>query len=74
MKTYTETGKILRHLNYKDEEVERFDQLAFHLYSIPLNERKELLSVLAWQFTLLSMKEDIMKIDKVWNDMDDSEK
>lgn len=74
MKTYTETGKILRHLNYKDEEVERFDQLAFHLYSIPLNERKELLSVLSWQFTLLSMKEDIMKIDKVWNDMDDSEK
>ena len=29
----TETGIILQHLNYKDSQVQRFDDLAFHLYN-----------------------------------------
>lgn len=45
---FTEVGKILAHLNYKDDQVERFDALALHLYSIPMEERYELLSVLIW--------------------------
>lgn len=45
---FTEIGKILEHLNYKDAQVERFDNLALHLYSIPVEERHELLAALMW--------------------------
>lgn len=50
METNTELGYILPKLNYKDSEVERFDQLAFHLYCIPLSERIELLAALVYMF------------------------
>lgn len=65
MDTLTETGKILQYLNYKDAVVERFDKLAFFLYSIPLNERRELLTVLMWQFTFVNDKEDMKKLDDI---------
>ena len=50
METNTELGYILPKLNYKDSEVERFDQLAFHLYCIPISERIELLAALTYMF------------------------
>jgi len=50
MNTNTELGYILPKLNYMNSEVERFDQLAFHLYCIPLNERIELLAALTYVF------------------------
>lgn len=50
MERKTELGYILPKLNYKDGEVERFDELAFHLYCIPLNERIELLAALTYMF------------------------
>lgn len=48
MKTNTEIGKILAHLNYRDEQVARFDNLALHLYTIPMEERYELIGALMW--------------------------
>ena len=48
METMTEVGKILQKLDYLDNQVERFDRLAMHLYTIPMNEREELLSALMW--------------------------
>lgn len=44
----TEVGKILHELDYIDNQVERFDKLAMHLYTIPIDERYELLSALMW--------------------------
>lgn len=53
MGTYkTETGHILSALNYKDAVVERLDTLAFWLYTIPINERNEILNVLRYQFQI----------------------
>ena len=46
----TETGIILQHLNYQDSQVQRFDDLAFHLYCIPMTEKVELLATLMYQF------------------------
>lgn len=46
----TETGIILQHLNYEDYQVQRFDNLAFHLYYIPMSEKIELLAALMYQF------------------------
>jgi len=48
METKTEVGKILQKLDYVDSQVERFDNLAVHLYTIPMNERDELLAALMW--------------------------
>jgi hypothetical protein len=48
MEIKTEVGKILHELDYVDSQVERFDKLAMHLYTIPINERYELLSALMW--------------------------
>lgn len=50
MEPQTELGYILPKLNYKQDEVERFDQLAMHLYCIPLRERVELLAALTYMF------------------------
>lgn len=58
----TETGYILSKCNYKDSEVERFDQLAFHLYCIPVNERKELLAALMFQFGITPKEDDYIAI------------
>ena len=46
----TETGIILQHLNYENYQVQRFDDLAFHLYCIPMTEKVELLAALMYQF------------------------
>lgn len=56
MEIQTEVGKILHKLDYIDSQVERFDKLAMHLYTIPMNERDELLSALMWYCSV--MKED----------------
>lgn len=56
MEIKTEVGKILRELNYIDSQVKRFDDLAAHLYTIPMNERDELLAALIWYCQ--AMKED----------------
>ena len=56
METMTEVGKILHELNYLDSQVKRFDDLAFHLYTIPMQERDELLAALIWYCD--AMKED----------------
>ena len=48
MEIMTEVGKILHALDYQDSQVERFDKLAMHLYTIPINERYELLAALMW--------------------------
>lgn len=50
METKTETGYVLSALNYKDSEVQRFDDLAFHLYCGRTDELREKLAVLLWQF------------------------
>ena len=50
MKPQTELGYILPKLNYKEDEVERWDKLTMHLYCIPLNERIELLAALTYMF------------------------
>lgn len=69
MKTNTETGAVLQHLNYRDEVVERFDKLAMFLYTIPLPERRELLTTLMWQFTFHCKKEDLEKLDKIYTEL-----
>ena len=69
METNTETGAILQKLNYKDEVVDRFDKLAMFLYTIPLNERRELLTTLMWQFTFHCKKEDLEKLDKIYSEL-----
>ena len=46
----TETGIILQHLNYENYQVQRFDDLVFHLYCIPMSEKIELLAALMYQF------------------------
>jgi hypothetical protein len=56
MEIKTEVGKILQKLDYIDSQVERFDNLAMHLYTIPMNEREELLSALMWYCSV--MKDD----------------
>lgn len=56
MEIMTEVGKILHALDYIDSQVERFDRLAMHLYTIPMNERDELLAALMWYCN--AMKED----------------
>lgn len=69
MKTNTETGAILQKLNYKDEVVDRFDKLAMFLYTIPLNERRELLTTLMWQFTFHCKEEDLKKLDEIYSEL-----
>jgi hypothetical protein len=54
----TETGIILQHLNYEDYQVQRFDDLVFHLYCIPMNERVELLAALVYQFHVNTNSEE----------------
>lgn len=49
----TETGYILSQLNYKEEEAKRFDDIAFHLYCIPVQERIEILATLMTQFGII---------------------
>ena len=44
----TELGKLLSALNYKDDSVKEFDNLAFHLYCIPAPEKEELIQALVW--------------------------
>ena len=56
MEIMTEVGKILHELNYIDSQVKRFDDLAVHLYTIPMQERDELLAALIWYCG--AMKED----------------
>lgn len=56
METKTEVGKILKKLDYIDSQVKRFDDLAAHLYTLPFNERDELLASLMWYCAV--MKED----------------
>ena len=56
MEIQTEVGKILHELDYVDSQIERFDKLAMHLYTIPINERYELLAALMWYCDV--MKED----------------
>ena len=59
----TELGKLLKHLNYKDDVVDRFDKLAFFLYCIPLREKEELLHALVWCVHAdgITLAEDIEK-------------
>jgi hypothetical protein len=54
MEIKTEVGKILQKLDYIDSQVERFDNLAMHLYTIPMNERDELLSALMWYCSVMN--------------------
>ena len=65
----TETGIILQHLNYQDPQVQRFDDLAFHLYCIPMTEKVELLAALMYQFHADTNSEEFKalfkKFDKI---------
>lgn len=56
MEIKTEVGKILQKLDYRDSQVQRFDDLAMHLYTIPMDERDELLAALMWYCSV--MKKD----------------
>lgn len=58
MEIKTETGIILQHLNYEDYQVQRFDDLAFHLFCIPMSEKIELLAALMYQFHIDTNSEE----------------
>jgi len=45
-------------LGYNTETVERIDKLAFWLYCIPVKERKEILDVLRYQFSIEDYKNE----------------
>ena len=65
----TETGIILQHLNYQDSQVQRFDDLAFHLYCIPMTERVELLATLMYQFHVNTNSEEFKALFKRFNEI-----
>ena len=69
METKTETGIILQHLNYKDETVQRFDDLAFHLYCIPMTEKVELLAALMYQFHVDTNSEEFKALFKKFDEI-----
>lgn len=69
MNTNTETGAVLQHLNYSDDVVERFDKLALFLYTIPLSERRELLTTLMWQFTFQCNREDLERLEQIYTEL-----
>ena len=50
-------------MNYKDDTIREFDNLAFHLYCIPLNEKEQLLRALVWRVHAdgVTLAEDIKK-------------
>lgn len=48
MEIKTEVGKILKRLNYNDNIIAKFDNLALYLYSIPMEEKDELIAILIW--------------------------
>ena len=61
METKTEVGKILKKLNYKDNIITEFDNLALHLYSIPMEEKDELIAVLMWYCSVMKNDGTIRK-------------
>ncbi len=65
----TETGIILQHLNYQDSQVQRFDDLAFHLYCIPMTEKVELLAALMYQFHVDTNSEEFRALFKKYNEI-----
>ena len=65
----TETGIILQHLNYKDYQVQRFDDLAFHLYCIPMTEKVELLAALMYQFHVDTNSEEFKALFKKFDEI-----
>ena len=65
----TETGIILQHLNYKDYQVQRFDDLAFYLYCIPMTEKVELLATLMYQFHVDTNSEEFKALFKKFDEI-----
>ena len=65
----TETGIILQHLNYQDSQVQRFDDLVFHLYCIPMTEKVELLAVLMYQFHVDTNSEEFKALFRKFNEI-----
>jgi len=69
METKTETGIILQHLDYNDATVQRFDNLAFHLYCIPMTEKVELLAALMYQFHVDTNSEEFKALFKKFDEI-----
>lgn len=69
METKTETGIILQHLDYNDATVQRFDDLAFHLYCIPVTEKVELLAALMYQFHVDTNSEEFKAMFKRFDEI-----
>lgn len=69
METKTETGIILQYLNYQDYQVRRFDDLAFHLYCIPMKEKVELLAALMYQFHVDTNSEEFKALFKKFDEI-----
>jgi hypothetical protein len=65
----TETGIILQNLNYQDYQVQRFDDLAFHLYCIPMTEKVELLATLMYQFHVDTNSEEFKALFKKFDEI-----
>ena len=65
----TETGIILQHMDYNDATVQRFDDLAFHLYCIPMTEKVELLAVLMYQFHVDTNSEEFKALFRKFNEI-----
>lgn len=65
----TETGIILQNLNYQDYQVQRFDDLAFHLYCIPMTEKVELLAALMYQFHVDTNSEEFKALFKKFDEI-----
>lgn len=69
MEIKTETGIILQNLNYEDYQVQRFDDLAFHLYCIPMTEKVELLAALMYQFHVDTNSEEFKALFKKFHEI-----
>ena len=69
MEIKTETGIILQNLNYEDYQVQRFDDLAFHLYCIPMSEKVELLAALMYQFHVDTNSEEFRALFKKFDEI-----
>jgi hypothetical protein len=65
----TETGIILQHLNYQDSQVQKFDDLAFRLYCIPMTEKVELLATLMYQFHVDTNSEEFKALFKKFDEI-----
>ena len=71
MKYKTAVGGMMELLNYNDEAIEKFDELAVYLREITLSERREILTLLMWNFRFGMSQSDNERFDQFFRELEE---